>query len=76
VEDEEYTANDYLDMAIKLNGLGVKLDTKKLKEMTKLAFIDDSDVQWKPADELKETKEWTPSEKEELRKELEENGEL
>lgn len=76
VEDDEYTANDYLDMAIKLNGLGVKIDSRKLKEMTKLAFIDDSDVQWKPADEPKETKEWTPSEREELRKELEENGEL
>ena len=73
VEDDEYTANDYLDMAKKLTDLGVKLDTKKLKEMTKLAFIDDSDVEWKPAEiEASETsKEWTPEEKAELKASLE-----
>lgn len=42
VEDDEYSANDYIDMAVKLNALGVKLDASKLKELTKLAFIDDT----------------------------------
>ena len=31
VEDDEYSANDYLDMAVKLNSLGVKIDSSKLK---------------------------------------------
>ena len=70
VEDDEYSANDYLDMAQKLNALGVKLDASKLKEMTKLSFIDDSAVEWTPTQE-DTTKEWTPEEKEELRKEVE-----
>ena len=68
VEDDEYTANDYLDMAVKLNSLGVKLDTTKLKEMTKLQFIDDSEHEWTPE---KPDKEWTPEEKAQLRKEME-----
>lgn len=68
VEDDEYTANDYLDMATKLNALGVKLDTSKLKEMTKLQFIDDSEQEWTPE---KPDKEWTPEEKAQLRKEME-----
>ena len=42
VEDSEYTADNYLDMALKLRDLGVKIDSSKLKEMTKLQFIDDS----------------------------------
>lgn len=29
-------------MALKLRDLGVKIDSSKLKEMTKLQFIDDS----------------------------------
>lgn len=70
VEDDEYKANDYLDMATKLNALGVKLDTSKLKEMTKLGFIDDTTVEWTPTQE-DTSKEWTPEEKEELRKEVE-----
>ena len=71
VEDDEYSANDYIDMAVKLNTLGVKLDASKLKEMTKLAFIDDSAVEWTPKQEDKPTAEWTPEEKAELRKEME-----
>ena len=70
VEDNEYSANDYLDMAQKLNGLGIKLDSKKLKEMTKLAFIDDTEIEWKPPAE-ETSKEWTPEEKAELKRELE-----
>ena len=68
VEDDEFSANDYLDMALKLNTLGVKLDPVKLKEMTKLQFIDDSEQEWTPE---KPDKEWTPEEKAELRKEME-----
>ena len=68
VEDDEYSANDYIDMAVKLNTLGVKLDASKLKEMTKLAFIDDTEQTWTPE---KEDKEWTPEAKAELRKEME-----
>lgn len=70
VEDDEYSANDYLDMANKLVSLGVKIDASKLKEVTKLDFIDDSVVEWTPTQE-ETTKEWTPEEKEELRKEIE-----
>lgn len=73
VEDDEYTANDYLDMATKLRDLGVKLDTKKLKEMTKLQFIDDSEIVWQPKEET--SKEWTPEEKAQLKKEMEESAE-
>lgn len=67
VEDDEFSANDYLDMALKLNTLGIKLDPVKLKEMTKLQFIDDSEQEWTPE---KPDKEWTPEEKAELRREL------
>ena len=53
VEDDEYSASDYLEMAIKLKDIGVKLDTKKLKEMTKLQFIADEAEEWVPS--MKET---------------------
>lgn len=69
VEDDEYSAQDYLDMALKLNQLGVKLDAAKLKEATKLAFIQDVE-EWSPEPD-KGDGGWTPSEKDELRKELE-----
>ena len=72
VEDDEYAANDYLDMAVKLNSLGVKIDASKLKELTKLDFIDDSNVEWTPTQD-DANKEWSPEEKEELRKEMEES---
>ena len=49
VEDDEYSAQDYLNMAVQLNSIGVKIDKAKLKEATKLAFISDEQVQ-----------EWTP----------------
>jgi len=60
-------------MATKLRDLGVKLDTKKLKEMTKLQFIDDSEIVWQPKEET--SKEWTPEEKAQLKKEMEESAE-
>lgn len=69
VEDDEYSAQDYLDMALKLNQIGVKLDAAKLKEATKLAFIRDEE-EWTPATEAPNP-EWTPEEREELRKEME-----
>ena len=69
VEDDEYSAQDYLDMALKLNQLGVKLDAAKIKEATKLAFIQDVE-EWSPARE-ETSKEWTPEEKNALRKEME-----
>lgn len=49
VEDDEYSAQDYLNMAVQLNSIGVKIDKAKLKEVTKLAFISDEQLQ-----------EWTP----------------
>ena len=69
VEDDEYSAQDYLDMALKLNQLGVKLDSAKLKEATKLAFIQDVE-EWSPEPD-KGDGGWTPEEKDELKKELE-----
>ena len=72
VEDDEYSANDYLDMEVKLNSLGVKIDSSKLKEITKLDFIDDSTVEWTPTPEDAST-EWSPEDKEQLRKEMEES---
>lgn len=42
IEDDEYSASDYLEMALKLSTMNVKIDANKLKELTKLDFIDDS----------------------------------
>lgn len=72
VEDDEYTANDYLDMAVKLSTLGMKIDATKLKEATKLAFIDDSEQTWSPKTP-EEERSWTPEDKEQLKKELQIN---
>lgn len=71
VEDDEYTADNYLDMAIKLNGLGMKIDPAELKKVTKLTFIDDTEKEWSPSKE-DTNKEWSPEDKEQLKKELEE----
>lgn len=70
VEDDEYTADNYLDMANKLKTLGIKVDASELKKITKLTFIDDSEKEWTPTKD--ENKEWTPEEKAQLKKELEE----
>ena len=68
VEDDEYSASDYLDMAQKADALGIKIDSAKFKELTKLEFIADPDEQWTP--EKEPSKEWSPEDKEELKKEL------
>ena len=70
MEDDEYTADNYLDMANKLMTLGIKVDASELKKITKLTFIDDSETEWTPTKD--ENKEWTPEEKAQLKKELEE----
>lgn len=62
VEDSEYTTKDYLEMAVQLNGLGIKIDKTKFKEITKLEFIDDSVEEWTPESVEKE-KQWTPEKK-------------
>ena len=54
VEDDEFAAKDYVELAEKLHSMGVKIDSKKLKELTKLDFIDDSDMTWTPGDDAKE----------------------
>lgn len=71
IEDDEFSTNDYIEMAMKLKDLGVKIDVQKFKAITKLQFIDDSDVEWEPENEPV-SKEWTPEEKAELKKETEE----
>lgn len=73
IEDDEYTADNYLDMATKLNDLGMKIDPVELKKLTKLTFIDDTEKEWSPSKE-DTNKEWSPEDKEQLKKELEEEG--
>lgn len=70
VEDDEYSANDYLDMAKKMSDMGIAIDISELKKITKLAFIDDTEKVWSPTKE-DESKEWSPKDKEQLKKELE-----
>ena len=69
VEDDEYSAQDYLDMAIKATSIGLKIDAEEFKKATKLSFIQTDEV-WSPTPQ-DETKEWSPEAKEELRKEME-----
>ena len=57
VENDEFEAKDYVDLAEKLHSMGVKIDSKKLKELTKLDFIDDSDMTWTPGNDAKEEEE-------------------
>lgn len=52
IEADEFEAKDYVELAEKLQRIGVKIDSKKLKEVTKLDFIDDSDVSWTPSSEV------------------------
>ena len=54
VESDEFEAKDYVELAEKLQSMGVKIDSKKLKELTKLDFIDDSDMTWTPGNDAKE----------------------
>lgn len=54
VESDEFAAKDYVELAEKLQKIGVKIDSKKLKELTKLDFIDDSDMTWTPGNHATE----------------------
>lgn len=71
VEDDEYTADDYLEMALKLNQLGIRINPTELKRITNLSFIDDSEKEWTP--NSNPSKEWSVEDKELLKKEMEEN---
>ena len=51
VETDEFEAKDYVELAEKLHNMGVKIDGKRLKELTKLDFIDDSETTWTPGGE-------------------------
>ena len=53
VETDEFEAKDYVELAEKLHSMGVKIDGKKLKELTKLDFIDDSETTWTPSSDAK-----------------------
>lgn len=53
VESDEFEARDYVELAEKLHSMGVKIDSKKLKELTKLEFIDDSETTWTPSSDAK-----------------------
>lgn len=55
VETDEFEAKDYIELAEKLHNMGVRIDASKLKQLTKLDFIDDGDTTWTPGGE--ETKE-------------------
>lgn len=72
-ENDIYSSQDYLDMALKLNQLGVKIDTAKLKKTTNIDFIDDTEAEWQPTKE-DASGDWSPDDKEQLKKELEEGG--
>ena len=54
VEADEFEAKDYIELAEKLHSMGVKIDSKKLKELTKLDFIDDSETTWTPSNSTEE----------------------
>ena len=54
VENDEFAAKDYVELAEKLHSMGVKIDSKKLKQLTKLDFIDDSETTWTPGNDAKE----------------------
>lgn len=51
VETDEFEAKDYIELAEKLHNMGVKIDGRRLKELTKLDFIDDGDTTWTPGGE-------------------------
>ena len=54
VEADEFEVKDYVELAEKLQKIGVKIDSKKLKELTKLDFIDDSETTWTPSSNTEE----------------------
>ena len=53
VESDEFAAKDYVELAEKLQKIGLKIDSKKLKEVTKLEIIDDSETTWTPSSNAK-----------------------
>ena len=53
VEADEFEAKDYVELAEKLHSMGVKIDSKKLKELTKLDVIDDNETTWTPSSDSK-----------------------
>ena len=49
IEDDYVTPEEYLNMATTLKNMGVTVDIKKLKEITKLSFISDEQSSvWTP----------------------------
>ena len=49
VEDDYVTPEEYLSMATTLKNMGVTIDIKKLKEITKIGFISDEQSSvWTP----------------------------
>lgn len=55
IEDEKITPAEYVDLAVKLHGLGATIDLAKLKEVTDLPFI-------KTSDDGAQDEVWTPRE--------------
>lgn len=68
IEDEPFSPLEYLEMAEKAHALGMKIDTKAFKQLTKLQFIAEEE-EWTPP--ATSSSEWTPEEKEQLREEVE-----
>ena len=69
VEDEPYSTMEYIEMAEKCRDIGMEIDVSEFKKLTKLPFIAEKEV-WKPSvDDV--SKEWSPEEKDQLRKEME-----
>lgn len=54
VEDRELGAEDYLGFAERLAKVGVKIDARKLKALTRLDFIEDGSSEWTPSDRAPE----------------------
>lgn len=55
-EDDIYSPDEYIDMAVKLHGMGVKLDPVALKKKCKIDFIaDDQPDIWTPPEQTEET---------------------
>lgn len=71
VEDEPFSPMEYLDMAEKAHALGMQIDVNEFKNLTKLPFIAEVE-EWTPPRET--SPEWTPEEKNDLKKSIEENA--
>lgn len=52
IEDSEYSADEYIDMAKKLHDMGIPLDAKKMKQVLGIDFIADTASEvWTPSEE-------------------------